>query len=226
MACQRVLDTAKALQGNIERLSWRVRDRSQTHSRTYSQTCSQSHRRSHSRSRSRSHSRACSQSCPQSRQPRSPSGPLPGKRVTFREPEVRSNFDGSVEDYSSAPSVSDVEIWLKWQAQQLGTPAWWSELKAILEVKDLQKLTCKIQASFYIHEVRTTALLEQGYTVPPAPKYLNRNAFLLDEFPYQDVWQQPTLLMVAYTRVCNIGWKNLICREVWISALWQEVLWS
>ena len=44
------------------------------------------------------------------------------------------------------------------------------------------------------------ALLEQKYTVPPAPKCLNRNAFLLDELSYQDIQQQLTLLMVAYTR--------------------------
>ena len=46
----------------------------------------------------------------------SPNGPLPGRSVTFREPEVRPNFEGSVEDYSLEPSVSDVEIWLEWQA--------------------------------------------------------------------------------------------------------------
>ena len=45
-ACQRALNTAKVLQGNIERLSWRTRDTSQTHSR--------SHSRSHTRSRGKS----------------------------------------------------------------------------------------------------------------------------------------------------------------------------
>ena len=34
--------------------------------------------------------------------------------------------------------------------------------------------------------------------MPPAPKCLNRNAFLPDELSYQDIWQQPILLMVAY----------------------------
>ena len=82
----------------------------------------------------------------------------------------------------------------------MGTPAWWSELKAIPGVKDLQKLTQKIWASFYIPDVRTRAFLEQEYTVPPALKCLNRNAFLLDELSYQDIWQQLTLLTVAYAR--------------------------
>ena len=44
------------------------------------------------------------------------------------------------------------------------------------------------------------AFLEQEYTVPPTPKCLNRNTFLLDELSYQDIWQQLTLLMVAYAR--------------------------
>ena len=113
---------------------------------------------------------------------------------------MRPNFEGSVEDYSSEPSVSDVEIWLEWQVKQLGTPGWWSELKAIPGVEDPRELAHKIWASFYIPEVKIRAFLEQEYTVPPTPKCLNRNAFLLDELSYQDIWQQQTLLMIAYTR--------------------------
>ena len=70
-----------------------------------------------SRSCSRAHSQSHPQSSSQSRQPRPPNGPLPGRRVTFRQREVRLNFEGSMEDYSSEPSISDVEIWLEWQAQ-------------------------------------------------------------------------------------------------------------
>ena len=44
------------------------------------------------------------------------------------------------------------------------------------------------------------AFLEQEYTTPPAPKCLSRNTFLPDELSYQDIWQQPTLLTVAYAR--------------------------
>ena len=199
-ACQRALDTAEALWGDIERLSWRMRGRSQTCSWTHSQ----SHSRSCSRSRSRSHSRAHSQCHPQSRSPsrwpRSPSGPPPGRRVTFREPEVELHSRESMGDYLSEPSVSDVETWLEWQSQQLGTPGWWSELKAIPGVRDLWKIAHKIWASFYIPKVRMRAFLEQEYSVPPAPKCLNRNAFLPDDLSYQDIHQQPILLTVAYAR--------------------------
>ena len=92
-----------------------------------------------------------------------------------------------MEDYSPETPVSDVETWLEWQACQLDMPAWWSELTAIPGVEDLRKLAHKIQASFSIPEVRMRALLEQGYTAPPAPKCLDSNAFLPDELSYQDV---------------------------------------
>ena len=43
-------------------------------------------------------------------------------------------------------------------------------------------------------------LLEPGYTVPPAPRSLDRNAFLPDDLSYQDMWQKAALLTVAYAR--------------------------
>ena len=107
---------------------------------------------------------------------------------------------GGTENYSTEPSVSDVETWLEWQANQLGTPAWWTELQAILGIRDPQKLAQKIRASFYIPEVRMRTLLEPGYTAPPAPRSLNRNAFLPDDLSYQDGQQKLALLTVAYAR--------------------------
>ena len=89
---------------------------------------------------------------------------------------------------------------MEWQAKQLGTPAWWPELKAIPGVTDYQKLACKMGASFHIPEVRMRASIGQEYTATPAPKCLSRNAFLPDELSYQEVWQQLTLLTVAYAR--------------------------
>ena len=69
-------------------------------------------------------------------------------------------------DYSTEPSVSDMDTWLEWQATQLGTPTWWMELQAILGIRDPQKLACRVRASFNIPEVRMRTLLEPGYTVP------------------------------------------------------------
>ena len=120
--------------------------------------------------------------------------------MTFKEPVEELNSRGSVEDHPPEPSVSDVEKWLEWQAKQLGIPTWWPELKAILGVTDPQKLAHKIQASFYIPEVRMRASLGQEYTAPPAPKCLSRNTFIPDELSYQDIQQQLTLLTVAYAR--------------------------
>ena len=88
--------------------------------------------------------------------------------MTFREPVVESSSERNVEDHTAEPPVTDIETWLEWQAKQLDTPAWWPELKAILGVKDLQKLAHKIRASFYIPEVRMR--LPQTSSIPhPLP---------------------------------------------------------
>ena len=130
----------------------------------------------------------------------SPDGPLSGRRVTFRNPKAETSSERDAKDYSTEPSVSDMETWLEWQAKQLGTPTWWTELQAILGIRDPQKLARKIRASFYIPEVRMRTLLEPGYTVPPTLRSLDRNAFLPNNLSYQDVQQKPALLMIAYAR--------------------------
>ena len=96
------------------------------------------------------------------------------------------------------PSVADIEMWLEFQAQQLGTPTWWEELGAIPGIKDLHKFAQKIRASFYIPEVWMRASLEQGYTAPLAPWSLNRSAFLPEKLAYQDMQQHLALLTIAY----------------------------
>ena len=106
----------------------------------------------------------------------------------------------NTKDYSTEPSVSDVETWLEWQAKQLGTPTWWMELQAIPGIGDPWKLAQEIRASFYIPEVRMRTLQEPGYTAPLALRSLNRNAFLPDDLSYQDVRQKLALLMIASTR--------------------------
>ena len=70
--------------------------------------------------------------------------------MTFQKPEVEPESKGEEEDYPPEPSILDIKTWLDWQACQLSTPCRWWELKAIPGVKDPQKLTCKIQASFLI----------------------------------------------------------------------------
>ena len=94
----------------------------------------------------------------------------------------------------------DIKTWLDWQDGQLSTPCWCWELKAIPGVKDPQKLTCKIHASFSIPKVGSRTFLCQDFTVPPTPKCLNRNAFLPKDLLYQDIWQQPFHLTVTYAR--------------------------
>ena len=132
------LETPEVLQGDIKRLSKGIRDVPQTHSGS----CSRSHTRSHTR-------------------------PQFGRRVTFREPEVEPDLNGCVENCPPEPPILDVETWLDCQDCQLSTTTWWVELKAIPGMKDLQKLTHKIWASFSIPEVRMRAIPGKMYTVPP-----------------------------------------------------------
>ena len=120
--------------------------------------------------------------------------------MTIRELEVELDPKGGTENCLPESPTLDVETWLDWQVCQLNTPTWWLELRAILGVKDLQKLAHKIWVSSSIPKVRMRAIPGQEYTVLPAPKCLNRNTFLLDKLSYQDVWQQPVLLTVTYAR--------------------------
>ena len=103
-------------------------------------------------------------------------------------------------NYPSEPSIKDVETWLDWQAFQMDMPYWWLELTAIPGVGDPRKLAWKIHASFSIPAVKSKVFLHQGYTVPPAPRCLTWSVFLSDELSYQDMWQQPFLLTLAYAQ--------------------------
>ena len=189
VAHQRVLETAEVLRSDIERLSWGMRDVPWTHSRSRS--------RSHSRSHGRSHSKSHPWRCSLGRQPGSPSRSQSGRRVTLWEPAVEPDPRGAEENYPLEPSILDIKTCLDWQAHQLSTPHWWEDLRAIPGVKDLWKLTCKIWTSSLIPDARGRAFPQQDYTVPPAPRSLNQNAFLLDKLSYQDMWQQPFLLTVT-----------------------------
>ena len=150
-----------------------MRGWSWTHSRTCSWIHSQSHSRSHSRSRSRSHSRAHGQSHPwsgsQSRQPRSPNGPPPGRRVTFREPEVEPTLwrkHGGLLIRTLCFRCGDMA---RVESLTTGHASMVVRAQCHSRGEGPQKLTRKIWASFYIPKVRMRDFLKQEYTAPPAP---------------------------------------------------------
>ena len=120
--------------------------------------------------------------------------------MPFWELEVELEPEEGEENYPLEPSIVDVEMWLDWQAHQLSMQCWWMELRAIPGVKDTWKLAQKIWTSFLIPMVRSRAFPGQDYTAPPAPKCLTQNAFLPDELSYQDVQQQPFLLIITYAQ--------------------------
>ena len=94
--------------------------------------------------------------------------PCPGG-VTFNDPKVKKSPKREETNCLTEPSTVDIETWLEFQAQQLGTPTWWEELGAIPGIEDLCKFAQKIRASFYIPELQMRASLEQGYTMPLPP---------------------------------------------------------
>ena len=214
-AHQMVLETTKALQIDLERLGSEQRRRSQAHfhsqSRSRSRTCSRNWSRTHSRNwsrtRSRGQSRNCaradSQSCSHGDlwgiRPQSPDKPLPKRRVSFHDPKDEKDPIKKEASCSMEPSIDDLEMWLEFQAEQLGTPTWWKELGAMPGIEDWCKFAQEIRPSFYVLEVWLRASPEWGYTTPLTLQSLNRSAFLLERLTYQDLRQQPALLTIAYT---------------------------
>ena len=126
------LETAEALCGDLKRLE-SGRRRSRAHSWSQRRGWSRAHSRTQSRTQSRGQSRdqmrANSQSChhgdPWGICPQSPDGPPPQRRVSFYDPgNVKDPVKGETSNVME-PSMDDLEMWLEFQAGQLGTPAWW-----------------------------------------------------------------------------------------------------
>ena len=117
-------------------------------SRSWSRNCSRSWSRTHSRGQSKNHARANSQSHShgdlQGMHPWTPNKPLPRRRVTFNDPKNERGPTGEETGCLTEPSIGEVEMWLEFQSQQLGTPMWWEELGAIPDIKDLQKFAQKL----------------------------------------------------------------------------------
>ena len=98
------------------------------------------------------------------------------------------------------PSIRDYDKWLEWWANQLHTLHWWEELTTIPGMEDVKKLAQKIHASFEVPAVRGEALRGQVFTAPPAAECINRNMFLPDGLPYQDIQLKPHWMTLAYAQ--------------------------
>ena len=227
-ACQKMMETATALQSDLDRLNQESRGRSCTcdqsgsqHRMWSSSQCrmqSNSQRRAHSRSQHQAHSqgrsedwaRPRSQDCHQthllSKWAHSPNHTqeLPHRRVSFHMPEGRDAMTERKEPVTKL-AINDLEAWLEHQAGQLGTPTWWRELEAVPDIEGPCKFAQKIWASFYMPEVGSWTNPGQPFPMPPAPRNLNRGAFYPKGLEYQDVRQRPALLTVAYCR-CLQHW--------------------
>ena len=211
-ACQKALETTEALQSDLDRLDDEHRGRSRAWSGSRPRARSGSQARAQSRGQSGDQARTQSQSrhhidpwneCPCSLDYMQE--PL-NKRVSFH---ISGGKDLVMErgDSPTEPSINNLELWLEHQAKQLGTPTWWGELEAILGIMDPCKFTWKICTSFYIPEVWSRTSPGQESSTPPAPRSLNRGAFLPKRLEYQDVRWQLALLTIAYCR-CLQHWAE------------------
>ena len=88
-----------------------------------------------------------------------------------------------------------------------GHPHVVGELEAIPGITDPHKFAWKICVSFYVPEVWSRVSPGQGYSALPAPRSLNRGAFLPEKLKYQDVRQWPALLTIAYCS-CLQHWEE------------------
>ena len=211
------METATALHSDLDRLNWESRGRSRTRDQSGSwcqmqsssrhRTWSNSHRRAHSGSQHQAHSqgwsedwaRSRSQDCHQthllSKWAHSPKHTQehPHRRVSFHMPEGRDAMTERKEPVTK-PAIKDLEAWLEHQAGQLGTPSWWRELEAVLDIKDTCKFAQRILASFYVPEVQSQTNPSQPFSAPPAPRNLDRGAFYPEGLEYQDVlWWRPAI---------------------------------
>ena len=75
--------------------------------------------------------------------PQSPDEPPPRRRVTFHDPKDDKDPAKEEASCSTEPSVDDLEMWLEFQAGQLGTPVWWEELGAVPGIEDWHKFAQK-----------------------------------------------------------------------------------
>ena len=88
----------------------------------------------------------------------------------------------------------------------IGKPTWWiphtggENSLPFLRWRTWVKLAKKIGASFSIPVVRCETFLGQEYSMPPPAKCLTRGRFIPYDPSYQDIQQQPLLMMVAYTQ--------------------------
>ena len=112
-------------------------------------------------------------------------------------------------DPSTKLPIKDLESWLEYQADQLGTPTWWGGLKAIPGKADLHRFTRKIQASFHYLKSGTRASPSQDYSAPPAPGSLNQGAFIPERLEYQDVSEADTSNRGLLLMFAALGRKKL-----------------
>ena len=144
------------------------------------------------------------------------------RRVSFRMPGGEDSVTESREPSDKLP-IKDLESWLDHQADELGTPTWWGELKAIPGIMDLCRFAQKIHVSFHVPEIRSQASPNQGYSAPPAPKVSTEEPSYLKGWNTKMCSEGQSSSLKHTANVYSIGWKRFICWHAWMLAPWQRV---
>ena len=213
---QRALEAAQLLEQNIERLSWAASKAKSTRCQyTYSHNCSRmwpQGRCPWSPGPTRPRKDATFQN--QEEEMSSRKGPL-------KEPLGEVTGGGEVKESNLGPAPTlelgagalpggtnthaRCQGWVRLTARAINQQLWgvarmvglpgqytWLVEGVIPNAGDPKGLACKIHASFKVSQVRCKALKDSGdYTVPPAPKCIQRKMFLLvanSHLPCQDYW--------------------------------------
>ena len=189
-AHQKVLSSAAALEGEIERLSrMRARPRSRARLRSWDSW----------RSREWQKKRQCQVSfvdelAPgQSASPKMPSDEeeLKGDEANLEDPlelkPVVASFLWGLPETSGdkgkkaplEPTVLDLAGWVTWKAKMCDTPDWWRELSAVPGEEDTRKLARQVWASFQLpHQLQELNEEMATLQAPPAPPCLHRQKFM------------------------------------------------
>ena len=116
------------------------------------------------------------------------------------------------------PSLGDSNKWVLWCACHVETLSWWQELWKVPNQMDIPQFARRVRASFQVPKVRCCAnKKENGYSAPPAPHCIERDAFLpfnTMKFAGQDYCMEQPQKTLVYAKAL----------QYWVEKAWLPML--
>ena len=119
--------------------------------------------------------------------------------------------------------IKDLESWLDHQTDQLGTPTWWGELKAVPDIMDLCRFTWKIQASLHVPEIQSWASPNQGYSTPQLLNVSTKGPSYLKGWSTKMCGKGQSSSLKPIADAYSIGQRRSIHWQAWMLTPWQRV---